>query len=233
MLTAPPAPQDRRSTVSATRRAETMDKIYVAALEQFSLYGLRGTSTQQIAERAGLSKQQLHYYIESKEALYENILRQTVQHWGHIGLSAEDDRDDPAAVLERVVRRKLDFTLDYPHVSRLFTSEIMSGGHAIRAIWENGLGPVREAEKVIHRWVADGRISPVEPLHLLFHIWALTQHYADYETQVRFFTGRTPDQALDREQICREILKLVLRGVGLAYSPQDGNARAPRKRAGD
>ncbi|SEB25749.1 TetR family transcriptional regulator C-terminal domain-containing protein [Variovorax sp. YR216] len=235
MLTAPPAPapQDRRSTDSATRRAETMDRIYIAALEQFSLYGLRGTSTQQIAERAGLSKQQLHYYIESKEALYENILRQTVQHWGHIGLSAEDDRDDPAAVLERVVRRKLDFTLEYPHVSRLFTSEIMSGGQAIRGIWENGRGPVREAERVIGRWVDKGRISPVEPLHLLFHIWALTQHYADYEMQVRFFTGRAAEQALDRELICAEILKLVLRGVGLTYPPQDGKKRAPRKQPGD
>ena len=230
MKPVPPAPHDARAAAFAARRAETMDKIYAAAVEQFSLYGLRGTSTQQIAERAGMSKQQLHYYIESKEVLYENILRQTVQHWGHIGLSAEDDHDDPAAVLERVVRRKLDFTLAYPHISRLFTSEIMSGGQAIRTIWDNGRGPVQAAVDVIQAWVTAGRISPVDPMHLLFHIWALTQHYADYEAQVRFFTQVPAGQPLDRELVCAEILKLVLRGVGLAY-PAAG-AKGSRGKSG-
>ena len=66
-----------------------------AALEQFSLHGLRGTSTQEIADRAGISKQQLHYYIESKDALYESLLRRTMQHWRQIGLNAEDGQLEP------------------------------------------------------------------------------------------------------------------------------------------
>jgi TetR/AcrR family transcriptional regulator len=226
---------DARAAAAAGRRAEMMDKIHAAALEQFSLCGLRGTSTQQIAERAGMSKQQLHYYIESKEALYEAILRRTVQHWAHIGLTTDDDLSDPGAALARLVRRKLDFTLDYPLVSRLFSSEIMSGGHVIRGIWDQGRapsdaaadvirGPVHAAADVIRGWVAAGKVAPVEPLYLLFHIWALTQHYADYEAQVRFYVACPPGQPLDRDKIAAEILKLVLRGVGLEYRPQSGKA---------
>ena len=105
---------DSRSAALAKRRAEMMDTISAAALEQFSLHGLRGTSTQTIAERAGISKQQLHYYIESKDALYESILRRTMEHWGQIGLYAEDDNTDPKRANQvRRWRCKLSSDMDF------------------------------------------------------------------------------------------------------------------------
>jgi len=220
---------DGRTAALASRRAEMMDRISAAALQEFSQHGLRGTSTQNIAERAGISKQQLHYYIESKETLYESILLRTMQHWGHIGLHADDDNSDPATALARLVRRKLEFAFDYPDVSRLFSGEIMSGGHVIRGIWERGQSMVDAAAAVIRGWVQGGKIAPVEPIYLLFNIWALTQHYADYEAQVRFFTHWPAGKPLDREKICEEITGLILRGVGLAY-PQPAIAAAGRKR---
>jgi TetR/AcrR family transcriptional regulator len=207
-----------------------MDRISAAALQEFSQHGLRGTSTQNIAERAGISKQQLHYYIESKEALYESILLRTMQHWAHIGLNHDEDKSDPAAALARLVRRKLEFAFDYPDVSRLFSGEIMSGGQVIRGIWARGQGSVDAAAAVISGWVREAKIAPVEPMYLMFNIWAMTQHYADYEAQVRFFTHCPPGKPLDREKICQEITGLILRGVGLAYpQPAVSAARAKRR----
>ena len=225
-MPAPVRTPERRTAALASRRAEMMDRISAAALQQFSQHGLRGTSTQDIAERAGISKQQLHYYIESKEALYESILLRTMQHWAHIGLNADEDNSDPAAALARLVRRKLEFAFDYPDVSRLFSGEIMSGGQVIRGIWERGRGSVDAAAAVVRGWVRAGKMAPVEPMYLLFNIWALTQHYADYEAQVRFFTDCAPGQPLDRDKICAEITGLVLRGVGLQV-PQGVAAAAP------
>ncbi|PJN95178.1 TetR family transcriptional regulator, partial [Amaricoccus sp. HAR-UPW-R2A-40] len=37
--------------------------------------------------------------------------------------------------------------------------------------------------------VAAGRIAPVDPHHLIFSIWAVTQHYADFDAQVRAVLG--------------------------------------------
>lgn len=195
-----------------------MDVISGAALEQFSLHGLRGTSTQAIAESAGISKQQLHYYIESKEALYESLLRRTMQYWGQIGLSTEDERTEPAEVITRLVRRKLEFTFDHPQVSRLFSYEVMSGGLVIRQLWAETSAGVAAAVRIISDWVHQGRIAPMEPIFLLFHIWTLTQYYADYEPQVRFFMAVPSDQSLDRERVCTEVTRFVLRGVGLEYA---------------
>ena len=101
----------------------------------------------------------------------------------------------------------------------------MSGGQVIRGIWERGQGSVDAAAAVIRGWVQGGKIAPVEPMYLMFNIWAMTQHYADYEAQVRFFTHCPPGKPLDRETICQEITGLILRGVGLAY-PQPAVAAA-------
>ncbi|NML44523.1 TetR family transcriptional regulator [Ramlibacter sp. G-1-2-2] len=217
---------DARSAAFAERRAGMMDRIHAAGLEQFSRHGLQGTSTQDIAARAGISKQQLHYYIESKEALYESILRRTMQHWAHIGLNVDEDHSDPAVSLARLVQRKLDFTFEHPQVCRLFAGEILSGGHVIRRIWKDGQPSVDAAAALVQSWVDAGKIAPIDPMYLLFHIWALTQHYADYEAQVRFF-ARWPDaKPLDRDAIRAEITALVLRGVGLEHPPKKRRARA-------
>ena len=47
----------------------------------------------------------------------------------------------------------------------------------------------RVAATVIAGWSAAGRIAPVDPYHLVFMIWATTQHYADFETQIRAILG--------------------------------------------
>ncbi|MCJ0764343.1 TetR family transcriptional regulator C-terminal domain-containing protein [Variovorax terrae] len=211
---------DQRASALAKKRAEMMDVIYVAALAEFSQHGLKGTSTQAIAERAGMSKQQLHYYIESKEVLYESILRKTLRHWGHIGLAEEDEGVDPGDAITRLIRRKLDFTFDYPQISRLFSNEVMRGGPVIRQIWQEGTPLVDSAVKVIENWVHKGRIDPIDPFFFLFHIWALTQHYADYEVQVRYFTRCPDDAPIDREKVRLEVTRLVLRGVGLRFDPE-------------
>ena len=38
-----------------------------------------------------------------------------------------------------------------------------------------------------------GRIAQVDPVHLIFSIWALTQHYADFDVQVRAVLGPDHD----------------------------------------
>jgi len=45
-----------------------------AAVEEFAAHGYAGTRVVRIAERAGLTHAMLHYYFETKGALYEHVL---------------------------------------------------------------------------------------------------------------------------------------------------------------
>ncbi len=44
---------------------------------------------------------------------------------------------------------------------------------------------------VIRTWIDEGRMKPIDPYHLVFMIWATTQHYADFEIQIEAITGHS------------------------------------------
>ncbi len=169
------------------------DTILEAALDVFSQHGFRGATLDQIAEVAGLSKPNLLYYFASKEAIHVALLSQLLVTWLD-PLRAMDASGDPVEELLGYVRRKLELSRDYPRESRLFANEILQGAPRIREAIEGDLHAlVHEKCGVLRAWMDQGRIAPVHPVHLIFSIWAMTQHYADFDVQVRAVLG--PDEA--------------------------------------
>lgn len=163
--------------------------ILEAGLEVFSQHGFRGATLDQIAAQAGLSKPNLLYYFASKEAIHQALLTALLDTWLD-PLRALDDAGDPVAELLAYVRRKLALSRDYPRESRLFANEVLQGAPRIQPALSGELKMLVDAKAtVIRGWAAAGRIVPVDPYHLIFSIWALTQHYADFDVQVRAVLG--------------------------------------------
>ena len=44
--------------------------------------------------------------------------------------------------------------------------------------------------RALLRWMDEGKIARTDPYHLIFAIWATTQHYADFDVQVRAVLGK-------------------------------------------
>ena len=64
-----------QSTKKVTRiQREKTDAILDAALELFSQHGFRGSTVDMIAARAGLSKPNILYYFDNKEAIHKTLL---------------------------------------------------------------------------------------------------------------------------------------------------------------
>ncbi|KAA9007024.1 TetR family transcriptional regulator C-terminal domain-containing protein [Histidinibacterium aquaticum] len=160
-----------------------------AALEVFSQEGFRGATLDRIAKVAGLSKPNLLYYFSSKDAIHEALLRGLLSTWLD-PLRAIDPSGDPVEEIMGYVRRKLALARDYPRESRLFAIEILQGAPRIAPVLSGELRElVDETAGVIDGWAAAGRIAPVDPRHLIFSIWALTQHYSDFDVQIRAVLG--------------------------------------------
>jgi TetR/AcrR family transcriptional regulator len=178
-----------RSRIQQKNREVILD----AALEVFSLHGFRGATLDQIAEVAGLSKPNLLYYFPSKEEVHTALLTGLLDTWLD-PLRAMDPKGDPLREILGYVRRKLDLARDYPRESRLFANEILQGAPRMRAAIEGDLRDlVAEKAGVLTGWMEEGRIARVDPVHLMFSIWALTQHYADFDVQVRAVLGAGHD----------------------------------------
>lgn len=196
----------------AARREELRDTILQAAIEEFAAHGLHGTSTQAIADRAGISKTKLHYHISSKEDLYADALRHIVGVWSDL-FHGLDMSVGPDRFLRDYIGRKLRHALTHPAVARLFTGEVMRGAPVLRPLWEASRQATRTAAGVIEDWIAAGLIRPVDPILLQFHLWALTQHYALHLTEARFMLDLPEGAPLDCDRIAGEITELVLRGL--------------------
>lgn len=180
----------RPKTRIQIRNSET---ILEAALDVFSSHGFRGATLDQIAEVAGLSKPNLLYYFPSKDAIHRTLLTRLLSTWLD-PLRDMDAAGDPVAEVMGYVRRKLELSRDYPRESRLFAIEILQGAPRMREAIEGELTAlVAEKALVLQKWMDEGRIARLDPVHLVFSIWALTQHYADFDVQVRTVLGEGHD----------------------------------------
>lgn len=169
------------------------EAILEAALEVFSAQGFRGATLDQIATQAGLSKPNLLYYFPSKEAIHIELLSGLMEVW-LAPLRAMRAEGEPMAEIMGYMRRKLEMSREMPRESRLFANEILQGAPRMEGALAGDLKSlVDEKAAIIRGWAEAGRIAPVDPYHLLFSIWALTQHYADFDVQVRAVLGEGHD----------------------------------------
>jgi len=80
---------------------------------------------------------------------------------------------------------------DFPRESRLFANEVLQGAPHIE---DELKGPLKalvdEKAEVIRTWARSGKIAKCDPYHLIFSIWSTTQHYADFDVQVRAVLGQ-------------------------------------------
>ena len=163
---------------------ERTEEILAAALEVFSKFGFRGASINQIADVAGMSTPRLLYYFSDKEALYRELLHRTIMLWlGPMQMITQ--ADDPVEEICAYVSRKIEMSKKFPRESRLFAGEIMQGVPRAQDEIFDPLYSIFHAKiKLLERWIANGQIADLDPYHLMYSIWATTQHYADFEAQI-------------------------------------------------
>lgn len=211
--------QDTRTRSSqrakSGNRLEIERQILDAAEGVFAENGFGGASMQSIADRAGLPKANLHYYFATKESLYHRVVERIFVIWLEAADSFEEDAD-PATALARYIESKMDISREHPAGSRVWAAEVMHGAPAIQSFLESTLREwTAGREAVIQRWIDEGRIAAVSPKHLLYMIWATTQHYADFGHQIEVLNGGRPFRDVDWAAAKRDVVAIILRGVGL------------------
>lgn len=181
------AKTEKRSRIQRKNRKLILE----AALGVFSTHGYRGSTLDQIAEQSGLSKPNILYYFQGKEAIYQHLLSDILTSWLE-PLEAINKDGEAVEEILAYVQTKLDLSQQHPRQSRLFANEILQGARRISQQSKDDLKTLVEATaEKIRAWIAAGRLADVDPYHLLFSIWATTQHYADFESQIAMILGQT------------------------------------------
>jgi TetR/AcrR family transcriptional regulator len=205
---------------------EKRDVILQAALDVFSVHGFRGSTIDQIAEAAGMSKPNLLYYFPRKEAIHKRLIAELLDMW--LAPLREMKADgDPIPEIRSYIRRKLEMARDYPRESRLFANEMLQGAPATIDMLEGDLKALcDEKARVLEGWMEAGKIARTDPYHLIFSIWATTQHYADFDVQVRAVLGKDRGGDGRFEDAARFLEGLYMHGLKPAPRPR-GSTSSP------
>ena len=204
-----------RAAATQKRTRIQMEKeslIMEAALDVFSINGFRGATLDLIADAAGLSKPNLLYYFRTKEAVHRRLLERLLSNWLEPLRQMKAD-GDPVAEIQSYVRRKLELSRDYPRESRLFANEILRGAPHFEDEFPELKIMVDEKAALIRNWSAQGKLANCDPHHLIFSIWATTQHYADFDVQVRAVLGPNKSGEERFEDAARFLDQLYVNGL--------------------
>ncbi len=201
--------RNRRPTV----RAENERALLEAAEAVFAEQGFSGATTAAIAKRAGVPKANLHYYFPTKEALYRAVVERVLTAWLAAAASF-DASEDPREALAAYIGAKMDLAREMPLASRIWSAEIMRGAPIIQDFLDTTLSDwVASREKAVKRWIAAGKLKPIEPKVLFYMIWATTQQYANAAHEMATLNGGFPLDAAAFERAKAQVIETILGGV--------------------
>jgi TetR/AcrR family transcriptional regulator len=195
-------------------RQENERLILEAAEKTFAEAGFGGATMQLIADVAGLPKANLHYYFPTKEALYRQVVQAIFQDW----LKAADVFDAAPGPVEGIgayIDAKLEISRRHPAGSKVWASEVMHRAPVIQDYLETTLVEWTEGRMaVIQRWIDEGQMDEVNPRHLLYMLWATTQHYADFGHQIETLNDGAPLSDAQWDEVKASVKTIILRGIG-------------------
>lgn len=196
-------------------RAHNQEVILSAAEEEFVLQGYRGATMQGIADRAQLPKANIHYYFKNKKNLYEEVLKAIIKEWND-GLVTMNVDSDPKAVIEKFVRTKLHQAFSRPNRHKLFALEVIGGAPHLHSFMSNTMKEwAHDKAQVMKTWHSQGKIGIDDPIQLLILIWATTQRYAEFETEIVGLLQKDKYDKQDEVRAAKFLVPFILRGCGL------------------
>jgi len=198
----------------------TRNKIMAAAWEVFVEKGYDGARMQEIANRAGANKAMIYYYFNSKDALFEAIIRET---FGKLlsafqGILSLKDIDIVTKI-RKIVHTHLSFLSKHPHLVRLFLREIHSDNPIVHRVLQElyldrNLLDLTDAIQEFQKAIDAGIIRPVDPVQTLWNFIGLDLFYFIARPMLVI---NWKDKMVDEQKLIREreesIVDLLLYGL--------------------
>ena len=198
----------------AAIRIENERLILQAAEHVFAMQGFKGATTGKIAEQAGMPKANVHYYFSTKKILYQRVIQDICDTWLE-SANLFDDLNNPKEALAAYINAKMELSRQRPLGSRIWANEMARGAQfTSEYIGTNVKSWLEGRTKVIQRWIDDGQIDPIDPRTLMYMIWATTQHYADFGTQIEILNENKPLSDAQFKAAKEMVTSIILKGVG-------------------
>lgn len=166
----------KKSSPRANSKAETIRQILISARQEFASKGLEKANVQHIAESAGVTKQLIYHYYQSKEQLFACVLDESSDEAMSETITLELDHLPPQEALKTMILHMFDQYHGDPELASLATEGIRY--HTSHSTPRNrfiDFGPVltQKMRQVIERGIDSGDFSTELDPDLIFTTAAL------------------------------------------------------------
>ncbi|MEX0982910.1 MAG: TetR family transcriptional regulator [Bacteroidales bacterium] len=150
----------------------TETKIVKAAELLFYQKGKAGTSMQDIADEAGITRTLLNYYFRSKDKLFEAVFRTAMERFVPALAEMLHSNMPFSEYLPGMIETMIDTLIENPHIPVFVLQELSSNpGRMAQIIKEMGINSEVAMEKLISN--ADFVNLPFDPRHAIMNVISL------------------------------------------------------------
>jgi len=111
-------------SLKAQQSAETREAILAACLRLFAKHGVSGTSIDEIAREAGITKGAVYWHFDSKDALFEAVLERIRVRWQEVVLRPLSNKATPVARVQALFDGYLELFTETPEIC-LFMQRVL------------------------------------------------------------------------------------------------------------
>lgn len=209
------SPKRSKNQLKTHIRAQNQALILETAERIFARQGLAKTTTQMIADEAGLPKANIHYYYRSKKDLLEAVLERILQLWLD-SVSQFSEELGPRHNLTRYISEKLDQSRLNPSASKVFAMALIGEEpFVLEFLRRFFVDELQKEKQTLDRWVEQGLMKQVPVEHLFITIWAMTQTYADFDGQVKVLLQKEQLEESDFDDAKQFITRMILLSCGI------------------
>ena len=204
-----------KDQLKAHIRAQNQELILSTAERVFARQGLAKTTTQMIANEAGLPKANIHYYYRSKKDLLEAVLSNILQLWLESVSCFELDKG-PKVCLTRYISEKIDQSRINTNASKVFAMALIGEEpFVLDYLKAHFVSELNREKQTIQTWIEQGQMKTTSAEHLFISLWALTQTYADFDAQIKIVLDKPALEEDDYDQAKAFITHMILTSCGI------------------
>jgi AcrR family transcriptional regulator len=154
------------------RSIKTKQKLLDAALEAFSENGFKGTSTRDIADRAGVHHPLITYHFKNKDALWRSAAKYVFRDFVAALTEAQEKHthDCPKARFAAMIRIYVHYAASHPTLHKIILQESSYPNERLEWLRENFLRPLSDVAAGYVAELQEHGVAPAGDPALLYNM---------------------------------------------------------------
>ena len=182
-------------------------ELFSVSLELFALFGYKKTTVQDVADRLGMTKGNLYFYVKNKQDLYLKTITHALSIWRDSVKQAVDRENDPVDKFRTMALESVDYIENNAMLRQILMNDpsIFTLSPSEDRFYDINQSAMTIIQEILNQGIGEKRFYPVDVEHV-------TQYFFSIYVMFLIKTYVKSDTSSSRTMFL-EALELNIRGL--------------------